>query len=165
MVTVVRPQKLAWTRAGIVALALIGAACAMSGLTTVVASAQPAPGFAGSWTGTWAGTPLSLLLIPDANESSPSGIYVGPWLVLGQPRPSFSGVITWSRRGEPVSTHAHAWITYAGGAVGLLIQAAPTDGDQQLSLRSVDPQRFVGVGSSSFRWGPQGAVELHREVR
>ena len=152
-------------RTAVLVLALIVAGCATSPRPETVGAGMPLSDFGGTWTGTWAGTPLSLLLVRDTEASAPSGVYVGSWLVLGQARPSFSGVITFSRRGEPVSTRAQAWATSSNGALALLVQAAPTDGDQELRLRSVDGQRLAGTGRSSFPWGPQGAVELHRGAR
>ena len=148
-------------------LALIIAGCATSPPPEPigVGAGVPTHDLRGMWTGTWAGTPLSLSLIPDPEASSPSGVYVGSWLVLGRARPSFSGIITFTRRGEAVSTRAQAWVSYATGGVTLLVQAAPTDGEQELRLRSVDGERLVGTGRSSFPWGPQGAVELQRGGR
>jgi hypothetical protein len=153
-------------RVRIIALvALIVAGCATSPPPAPVPAGTgvPAQDPSGMWTGMWSGTPLSLSLTPDLDPSSPSGVYVGSWLVLGQGRPSFSGIITFSRRGEPVSTRAKAWAAYTSGGVALLVQAAPTDGTQELRLQTVDGgQRLVGTGSSSFPWGPQGTVDLHR---
>ena len=152
-------------RTAILVLALIVAGCATSPPPETVEAGMPVLDLAGTWTGTWAGTPVSLSLGRDTEASFPSGLYVGSWLVLGQARPSFSGIITFSRRGEPVSTRAQAWVTSSNGALNLLVQAAPTDGDQELRLRSVDGQRLAGTGRSSFPRGPQGAVELHRGAR
>jgi hypothetical protein len=150
-------------------LLMIVAGCATSPAPPPIGAEAPAPELGGLWTGTWAGTPVSLSLIQDEKASSPSGVYVGSWLVLGRARPAFSGIITFSRRGEMVSTRAQAWASYSGGGakggVTLLVQSAPTDGDQELRLRSVDGQRLVGTGYSSFPWGPQGAVELQRNAR
>ena len=151
-----------------VTICLVAAGCATSPAPPPIGAEAPAPALGGLWTGTWAGTPMSLSLIPDEQASSPSGVYVGSWLVLGRARPGFSGIMTFRRRGEMVSTRAQAWASYSGGGanggVTLLVQTAPTDGDQELRLRSVDGQRLVGTGYSSFPWGPQGAVELRRSA-
>jgi len=59
-----------------------------------------------------------------------------------------------------------------GGALGSLYGTSPnseirnnhTFGVLVLTLRPDGPNRLVGVGDSSFRWGPAGAIELTREA-
>jgi hypothetical protein len=117
------------------------------------------PDLRGTWTGTWGGTPLSLLITEQADAGDPvRGVYLGTFLVLGERAPTLSGVMTYTRRGEAVSVSVRGWTR----AVTLVLAAATPDGNQRLALRGAGSERLAGTGESDFRWGPQGMVEIAR---
>jgi hypothetical protein len=128
----------------------------------------PATGFVpdlvGTWRGTWAGEPVSLLIIsqtPDIGDYS--GVFIAGYQVLGPRRPGISGVLTSTIRGEAVSSRAEGWIgNDATGRLLLLVQSESPAGFQYLTLARVTPSQFAGSGESSFSWGPRGPAELTR---
>jgi hypothetical protein len=115
----------------------------------------------GLWEGTWGGTPLSLLVTEHRDLEAPSGIFVGPFQVLGQARPGVVGILTYTQRGEALSVNFEGRLGGAGAARTLVIIAHPTSGRLQLSLRRAE-DRLAGAGESEFWWGPRGPVELRR---
>jgi hypothetical protein len=123
----------------------------------------PAPDVRGTWTGTWAGRPVSVVVI-EQRDIGPGegGVYLGSWQVLGDRAPHVSGVMTLDGRDGPVSTGVRGWLYAAPGGFGAVLEAQPGDGVQRLSLRSTAEGRLTGRGTSSFPWGPEGPVELVR---
>ncbi|MBI2216345.1 MAG: hypothetical protein HYU51_03515 [Candidatus Rokubacteria bacterium] len=117
----------------------------------------------GTWTGTWGGTPLTVVIREQNGAGGGGGVYLGSWQVAGQRRPSVSGVMTYAVRGADVSTSVQGWLADPG-RLTLYLEARPSDGRQELRL-TVGDGRLTGTGTSSFRWGPQGSVELTRTRR
>lgn len=124
--------------------------------------APPPPDFRGTWSGTWGGAPLTLVVTEQAELGAYSGLYLGPLQVLGQRASGVSGVMTSTIAGHPVSASAKGWLGSTGTAVTLLLHARTPHGTQQLTLTRVQPDRLVGRGESDFPWGPKGDVELSR---
>ncbi len=141
-------------------LVLLLAGCATG--PPVGPPAVSAPDLTGSWTGTWGGGPLTLLLTEQTIGPGESGLVLGPWQVLGERYPTVAGVLTTTIRGERVSTNAEGLLGLSGGAVILTLRARSSAGDQRLTLRLMDRDRLQGAGESQYRWGPQGAAELTR---
>jgi hypothetical protein len=141
-------------------LALVLAGCASG--PPVGPPAVSAPDLRGSWTGTWGGEPLALLLTEQTIGPGESGVMLGPWQVLGEPYPTVAGVLTSSIRGERISTHAEGLLGQSGGGIVLTLRARSAAGDQRLTLRLVDPDHLRGSGDSQYRWGPQGPAQLTR---
>lgn len=139
------------------------AGCETGGSSSAPIATAGIPDLHGTWTGTWGGTPLTLVIREREASGGDGGIYVGPWQVAGRQSPTVSGIITFTRRGDAVSTGMHGWLRQSGG-LRLVIEANPSDGRQELVL-NVDGDRLTGTGTSSFRWGPQGTVELARSRR
>jgi hypothetical protein len=141
---------------GTAALVLALASCE----TVAPVSPGPVPDVRGTWTGTWAGAPMTLVIREQEDGGPGGGLHVGSWQVLGRTGPTVAGVMTFTLLGSPVSTAVHGRLG-DGGGVRLLLEATPSDGRQELVLR-LDDGRLAGTGTSSFGWGPQGAVELTR---
>jgi hypothetical protein len=150
-------------RVALAALALLAAAC-----TTGTPLPQPPPpgvGVAdsrGSWRGTWGGAPASLLITDQQPSAGYSGVYVGGYQVLGHERPGVSGILTSSINNAPTSVAAHGWLGGVDDRLTLRIIADSPEGQQRMTLRPDGPNRLVGMGDSSFRWGPAGPIELTR---
>ncbi len=144
-------------------LALWLAACASGSGAAPHASSMgpPPPDLRGTWSGTWAGAPLTLVVMDQA-ELGASGVYLGSYLVLGQPVPGVSGVMTSTVAGQPVSAAVTGWLGSSGPAVTLLLQARTLHGTLRLTLTRAQADRLVGKGESDFSWGPRGDVELSR---
>jgi hypothetical protein len=138
----------------------IGLLLATAGCGTVPAppSGMVVPDLRGTWTGTWGGQPMTLLIRDQQDPGGDGGVYLGSWQVLGDTRPAVSGVLTFTLRESSISTGMHGRLGYAGG-VTLRIEANPADGRQELMLKHRDG-RLSGDGTSAFPWGPQGAIEL-----
>jgi len=116
----------------------------------------------GSWRGTWGGAPASLLITDQQTQAGYSGLYVGSYQLLGNERPGVSGILTSEIDKEQTSVRAWGWFGGLSGQPTLRIIADSPSGQQRLTLRPDGPDRFVGVGESSFRWGPNGPIELIR---
>jgi hypothetical protein len=144
---------------------VLGLVLAFAGCATAPPVGPPAvgaPDLRGSWTGTWGGEPLALLVTEQTIGPGESGLVLGPWQVLGERYPTVTGVLTSTIRGERVSTHANGLLGQSGGSIVLTLRARSSAGDQRLTLRLVDRDRLHGSGDSQFRWGPQGPAELTR---
>ena len=144
------------------AMALAGCASGPAAPPPPPAMAPPPPDLRGTWTGTWGGAPLTLVVSEQAELGAYSGLYFGPVQVLGQRVPGLAGVMTSTIGGNPVSASVKGWLGSSGTAVTLLLQARTPHGHQQLTLTRVQPERLVGRGDSDFPWGPRGDVELIR---
>ena len=156
------------TRLGLMVVVLFAAAC-----TTGTPLPQPPPpgsgatlsDIRGSWRGTWGGAPAALLITDQQTSAGYSGLYVGNYQVLGHERPGVSGILTSEINKEQTSVPAHGWFGGVEGQLTLRIVADSPSGQQRLTLRPDGPNRLVGMGDSSFRWGPSGPVELSRQAR
>ena len=132
------------------------------------ASGNPSPGvpdLRGSWTGTWGGQPLGLLITNQGDLVGSSGVYWGTTQLFGYREPGLAGIMTYTSQGRPVSVAVQGWIYYAQPRPVLLLRTETPDGPQALTLNSVEYEHLGGSGTSHFRWGPQGAVDLARRVR
>lgn len=121
-----------------------------------------APDLRGTWTGTWGGAPLTLV-VSDERLVGESGVYVGAWQVLGGAGPGFSGVLTFGMRGERVSVPAVGRVGVGVGRPTVLLHASGPAGDQYLQLALVAADRLQGTGESTYVWGPRGPAELTRQ--
>jgi hypothetical protein len=145
------------------AIVLVLASCGGGGMLQPVAPTTPVPDLRGTWTGMWGETPLTVVVIEQRQAAEPSGVFLGPVTLLGHFVPSLFGVVSFTTRGEAVSANAHGRLAYFAGKLTLVLDAMAPDGSQQLRLTSVEPERLVGIGESSFVWGPQGPIELRRQ--
>jgi hypothetical protein len=143
--------------------ALVAAGCATS--EPLAPPAAVVPDLRGTWTGTWGGTPLTLIVTDQQSGHGESGLVLGPWQVLGEPYPTVSGVLTSSIGGAMVSTRLEGLVGDAGGRLVLTVRARSSAGDQRLRLRLVAPDRLEGDGDSQYAWGPRGPVQLARPPR
>jgi hypothetical protein len=142
----------------VAALALLTAACA-----PLPPPAASPPDLRGTWTGTWGGAPLTVVVTDQESGHGDSGLVLGPWQVLGEPYPTVSGVLTARIRGEAVSNHVIGRLADAGGGRLLVnLRARSVAGEQQLTLRLREGDRLEGSGDSQYDWGPRGPVELVR---
>jgi hypothetical protein len=155
------------TIAAVAALALVAAACATSGLPQA-----PPPGagatltdLRGSWRGTWGGAPAALLITDQQLHAGHSGVFIGNYQLLGHERPGVSGILTSQINKEQTSVRAYGWFGGLEGQPTLQLVAEPPRGQQRLTLRLDGPNRLVGMGESSFAWGPAGPIELTRVSR
>lgn len=125
------------------------------------ASTTAIPDLRGTWTGTWGGTPLTLVVVEHQEFGGYSGIYLGPVPLLGRPVPGVSGVMTCTVEGHPVSASVQGWLGSSGGVLTLVLNARTLHGSQWLRLTPME-QHLSGTGESEFRWGPRGGVQLIR---
>jgi hypothetical protein len=116
----------------------------------------------GSWRGTWGGAPAALLITDQQLQAGYSGLYIGSYQLLGNERPGVSGILTSQIDKEQTSVRAYGWFGGLDAQLTLRILADSPSGQQRLTLRPGGPDRLVGVGESSFRWGPNGPIELTR---
>ena len=151
-----------------VALSLLAAAM-LTSACTVPLPQPPPPGagavindIRGSWQGTWAGAPASLLITDQQVSADYSGLYIGSYQLLGHERPGVSGILTSQVDDSQTSVRAYGWFGGLDGQLALRILADSPSGQQRLTLRPDGPDRFVGMGASSFRQGPRGPIELIR---
>lgn len=145
--------------AAVLALALAGCA----GAPLPPAPTTAVPDLRGTWTGTWGGSPLTLLLVEQQGMAPVAGVHLGPAPLLGPRRPGLSGVMTFTVRGEAISVGVRGWLGSSNRTFVLVLEAAPPTGTQQLRLTTVG-DHLAGTGESSFGWGPQGPIELTRRA-
>jgi len=146
-------------------LAALVAAC-----TTGTALPQPPPpgsgetiaDLRGSWRGTWGGAPAALLITDQQTTAGYSGVYIGSYQVLGHERPGVSGILTSQVNREQTSVRAYGWFGGGDGQLTLRVIADSPSGQQRITMRPDGPDRLVGMGDSSFAWGPSGPIELTR---
>lgn len=129
----------------------------------------PVPDLRGTWTGTWGGTPLTLVIVEQEQEFGPSRLSVGPVplgsILGGQTEPTVAGVMTMTIRGAAVSTGVAGRLGSYAGRISMVLSGRTPDGDQELFLASIEPGRLTGSGDSTFAWGPRGPIELTRVLR
>jgi hypothetical protein len=150
--------------------AALGLAVVLTACTGVTPPPPPPPpsitipDLRGTWSGSWGGAPLTLLVTEQQEMDSASGVHLGSLQMFGERAPTLSGVMTSTIRGDAVSTSVQGWFGYLNGTLTLLVRGSTSDGPLELSLTRVEPERLAGTGSSSFRWGPRGHVDLIRRV-
>lgn len=144
----------------VVALSVLLGACATTPTLTI--PAEPLPDLRGTWTGTWGGTPLTLLVLEQHEASPVDGVTIGPWHVLGGELPGVSGVLTFTSRGEAISVNVRGRLGDSNGRLALVLEPLTVNGGQ-IVLTRIDPNRLAGAGTSPMRWEPQGPVELVRQ--
>jgi hypothetical protein len=143
------------------ALAALVSACATSpGLTM---PDGPLPDLRGSWTGTWGGTPVSLMILEQQEAGPVDGVTIGPWHVLGRELPGVAGVLTFTSRGEATSVNVRGRLGDLNGRLALVLEPLTANGGH-IALTRLGPNRMSGTGSSAMRWEPQGPVELARQT-
>ena len=104
-----------------------------------------------------------LQLITDQQTyAGDSGLYVGGYQVLGHPRPGVAGILTSQINKEQTSVRAYGWFGGVEGQPTLTLVTDSPSGQQRIILRLDGPDRLVGTGNSSFKWGPTGPIELRR---
>lgn len=143
------------------ALLIAVTGCAHSAAPPPPIAYEPVGELAGTWTGTWGGTPLTLVIVEHTEGAPYSGLYFGPWLVAGGRYPGISGVLTYSSSGSPASVRFNGWI-YSSRPFTLRVLAEAPDGQLHARLRGAGAGGLAGEGESTFRWGPQGPIELSR---
>jgi hypothetical protein len=125
-------------------------------------AAQVVPDLRGTWTGTWAQRPMTLLLLKQ--EEFPVGsVYIGPWAPFAQREPGLSGILTFTVRDEAISVNVRGRFAGANGGRALVLEPLTANG-QQIVLTRVERDYLSGVGTSRASWEPSGPVELVRRV-
>ena len=143
-------------------IAVTGCESARSPAPPPPTSYDPGGELTGTWTGSWGGTPLTLVIVEHTEGAPYSGLYFGPWLIAGGRYPGIAGVLTYASRGVPTSVRFDGWI-YSSRPFTVLVRAEALDGQLDVHLRGAGADRLIGEGQSTFRWGPRGPVELtHR---
>jgi len=126
------------------------------------------PDVRGTWRGMWGKSQVVITITGDDLAYAPSALNIGSIpidsVITRDREPTLAGVITFEVRGEPVSTSVTGRIASFTGRTTVVLYASPSDGDQELVLTTVQPNRLAGNGSSMFTWGPQGKIDLTREA-
>lgn len=149
----------------VIAAALLAACASGPPAVTPLPTSAAVPDVRGTWTGSWGGAPVTLLIAEQrAGADLDPGVWVGPIQVLGRRAPGVSGVLTSASPRGGVSATANGWFGSSGGRAALVVVAATVDGRQVLRLSLLDAERLAGTGESDYPWGPQGAVTLTRSV-
>lgn len=120
------------------------------------------PDLRGTWTGTWAGTPVTLVILDQSDAAPVEGVSVGPWQVFGRNLPGVSGILTVKIRSEMVSVNVQGRLGISNGRLTLVLEPATANGGW-ISLTRLDENRLAGTGTAQMRWEPQGPVELIRQ--
>lgn len=120
------------------------------------------PDLRGTWTGTWAGRPLTVLVVGQEAEVDTS-VYLGSWPVLGRPLSGLSGTITYAVSGRPTSANFRGRLGRVGDGLTLVLEPLTQDGDW-LELHLVGEGHVTGIGNSRWRPEARGTVELWRRT-
>jgi hypothetical protein len=145
----------------VLALAALLHACATSPALTMPDG--PLPDLRGTWTGTWGGTLLGLLVLEQHEAGPVDGVTIGPWHVLGRELPGVAGVLTFTSRGEAISVNVRGRLGDLNGRLALVLEPLTVNGGH-IALTRIGPNRMAGTGASAMRWEPQGPVELARQT-
>jgi hypothetical protein len=127
-------------------------------------AAGPMPDLRGTWTGTWGGAPLTLVILEQRDAEPVDGVWVGPWQVLGGDLPGVTGILTVGIRNELVTVNVRGRLGASNGRLILVIEPATANGGW-LSLAQLEENRLAGTGMAQMSWEPQGPVELIRQPR
>jgi len=138
--------------------ALLGACAAPPPLTNPVGLM---PDLRGTWTGTWGGAPVTLVILEQRDAEPVDGLTVGPWQVLGQDLPGVAGILTVKIRNEMVSVNVRGRLGTSNGRLTLVLEPATVNGGW-ITLTRIEENRLAGTGTSQMSWEPQGRVELIR---
>jgi hypothetical protein len=149
-------------RVGLFVVAALLAACSMAP-PPLVPPAGPLPDVRGTWTGTWGGAPMTLVILDQTDAAPVDGVSVGPWQVFGRNLPGVSGILTVKIRTEMVSTNVQGRLGMANGRLALELAPATANGGW-ISLTKLDETRMSGTGMGQMSWEPQGPVELVRRA-
>jgi len=121
-------------------------------------AAQVVPDLRGTWTGTWAQRPMTLLLLKQ--EEFPVGsVYIGPWAPFAQRELGLSGILTFTVRDEAISVNVRGRFAGSNGGRALVLEPLTANG-QQIVLTRVERDYLSGVGTSRASWEPSCPVEL-----
>ena len=119
------------------------------------------PDLRGTWTGTWGGAPVTLVILEQRDAEPVDGLTVGPWQVLGQDLPGVAGILTVKIRNEMVSVNVRGRLGTSNGRLTLVLEPATVNGGW-ITLTRIEENRLAGTGTSQMSWEPQGRVELIR---
>jgi hypothetical protein len=154
-------------RAGVAVIALLAALAGCGPKLQPLPAGTKVPDLRGTWRGMWGTSQVVLTLGSSDMEYSPSLLNVGSIpidaVITGDKELAYNGSITYEVRGDAVSTSVRGRVAAFTGRVTLVLYASPPDGDQEMVLTGVQPNRLTGNGSSTFSWGPHGQMDLLRE--
>ena len=153
-------MKLWWAVVLVVAASTSLFACA--GPPPLATPAGTMPDLRGTWTGTWGGAPVTLVILDQRDAEPTDGVTIGPWQVLGRNLPGVSGILTVKIRGEMVSVNVQGQLGTSNGRLTLVLEPATINGGW-ISLTRIDDNRLAGTGAAQRSWEPQGPVELTRQ--
>ena len=143
---------------------VLGLVLTMAACSTGPVLAPPTfdvPDLRGTWRGTWASTPVTLVVVEQGGTARQGGISVGPWPLTGPGLPSFDGMLTFVSNGKPITVNAQGRFGDLDGRLAVVVDALTAD-RQQLVLSYVSEQVLAGFGTSRLDWDPRGPVDLTR---
>jgi hypothetical protein len=153
-------MKLRWAVVLVLAAPTLLFACAAP--PPLAAPVGLMPDLRGTWTGTWGGSPVTLVILEQRDAEPTDGVAVGPWEVFGRNLPGVSGILTVKIRREMVSVNVQGRLGTSNGRLTLVLEPATVNGGW-LSLTRIEENRLAGTGTAQMRWEPQGPVELIRQ--
>ena len=140
-------------------LALSLAACSTGPVLTQPTS--DIPDLRGTWRGTWAARPVTLVVVEQGGTARQGGIAIGPWPLTGAGLPSLSGMLTFVSNGAPITVNVQGRFGDFEGGFALVVDALTAD-RQQLVFTYVRSDRLGGFGTSRLDWDPRGPIDLAR---
>lgn len=149
-----------WAAVLVAAISALLGACAAP--PPLAMPTWPLPDLRGTWTGTWGGTPLTLVILEQRDAEPVDGVSIGPWQVFGRNLPGVAGILTVTIRRETVSGNVQGRLGTSNGRLALVLEPATVNGGW-ISLTQVDENRLAGTGTAQMSWEPQGPVELLRQ--
>lgn len=150
-------------RGALVMLLVALAACETAPHAPAPVPAGAVPDLRGTWTGTWGGAPVTLV-VTEQHEVGDTGVHVGSWQIFGRSGPGLSGVLSVSMRGQRVSVPVVGRLGSDAGRLAVLLQGSGPAGDHHLRLVQMGPDRLHGTGESTSPWAPRGAAQLVRQA-
>jgi hypothetical protein len=140
---------------------LAGALAACSTGPVLTQPASDIPDLRGTWRGTWAATPVTLVVMEQGGTARQGGIALGPWPITGAGLPSMAGVLTFVSHGTPITVNVQGRFGDFEGGFTLVVDALTAD-RQQLVFTHVGDDRLGGFGTSRLDWDPRGPIDLSR---
>jgi hypothetical protein len=130
------------------------------------------PDLSGTWKGTWAGAPTTLVIFKRSEAAfvgqALSGFSNFAQTVVGQNDGEVKGTLSTDGRGGPQSVTVTGRMGIFNGRLTLVLNAQPGwtwSDSQEIVFTTVTPQQLAGNGTTTQQWGPSGAIDLRREVK
>src|SRR2546426_7812082 len=149
-------MKLWW--AGVLAVAAVSLFACGTPPPPLATPVGMMPDLRGTWSGTWGGTPLTLVILDQRDAEPTGGVSVGSWQVFGRDLPGVSGILSVRIRDEMLSVNVQGRLGSSNGRLTLVLEPATVNGGGVSPTRPGGKRPGGGGGGARGRGAPGGAA-------